>query len=804
MKKILLTTLLTCSFFYSFSQELSHYYNPNKANDVYIDYEDNLMVSIHNDRIFKFNLDNYPNDHTIYSNKDIGAMLPFEKVLLDLDNDIWFIDGDDNVYKQSNSEFVKINQEGEYCRDFVLAKDGSVWLTYSDKIVIHYRGNSGQSFIYDYNKVVTKDNEMFVIYQSDNDKMAIYNANSWFVVSESDFIIKSIYINEANSVFFVKENSTQCCSENYKVGSYYFENGLQTISYDYTDSPVKITNIVADSNSNVYCQFESKDSPDADDSLIDGVLAFPINEGITSAQFFYLNNQTSSITGKMKIGSNDKLWFINNDSSDSLEYIEENNGMFSRTVLSSSYYSIIDFTPGNSELHFIHKSEKFAEYNVSRINETNEVSFLASTESIVFEIINKNGDLFFRTIEGMGYYDGTGISEFGILQEIPTRVTVIEKDSQDNVWAGGYNGLAKFDGVNWDKVTLPEHFDFKTITAMYMTQNNVLWVITNDRYLSKFENEIWSFFEIPENLLYNYSRHLTFDGTDIFMGDNPGFLKFNVETETFTQMDVSSLSFIIRDMVTDNNGVTYVANRDNWGVNRGGLFRIENNGFVRIDNPNIDEASTTEYLRYISIDENDIMWLGYTEELALFDGTDFVAHYPKPSNNLPDQNWNRKIAFYNEVPFLGFTWDGYYKFEEEAYEKVYDLKEDFYTTFIDENIVVGDDTWITFGSGSNYFSGIISIPVSNFVSALGIEENELGVNELNVFPNPVSENKIINFNKNLDKAEINVYSLFGQKIYGIKSFSGDNLKLSTELSTGYYFLHIDSGDSITKFKILIQ
>ncbi|RKM98433.1 hypothetical protein D7036_20095, partial [Aquimarina sp. BL5] len=741
MKKILLTTLLTCSFFYSFSQELSHYYNPNKANDVYIDYEDNLMVSIHNDRIFKFNLDNYPNDHTIYSNEDIGAMLPFEKVLLDLDNDIWFIDGDDNVYKQSNSEFVKINQEGEYCRDFVLAKDGTVWLTYSDKIVIHDRGNTGQSFIYDYNKVVTKDNEMFVIYQSDNDKMAIYNANSWFVVSESDFIIKSIYINEANSVFFVKENSTQCCSENYKVGSYYFDNGLQTIAYDYTDSPVKITNIVADSNSNVYCQFERKDSTDADDSLIDGVLAFPINDGITSAQFFYLNNHTSSITGKMKIGSNDRLWFINNDSSDSLEYIEENNGMFSRTVLSSSYYSIIDFTPGNSELHFIHKSEKFAEYNVSRINETNEVSFLASTESIVFEIINKNGDLFFRTIEGMGYYDGTGISEFGILQEIPSRVTVIEKDSQDNVWAGGYSGLSKFDGVNWDKVTLPEHFDFKTITAMHMAQNDVLWVVTNDRYLSKLENELWSFYEIPSNLSYDYSRHLTFDGTNIFMGDNPGFLKFNVEEETFTQMDVSALSFIIRDMVTDKNGVTYVANRDNWGVNRGGLFRIENNSFVRIDNPNIDEANSTEYLRYISIDENDIMWLGYTEELALFDGVDFIAHYPKPSNDLPNQNWNRKIAFYKGVPFLGFTWDGYYKFEEEAYEKLYDLKEDFYTTFIDENIVVNDEAWITFGSGSNYFSGIISIPVSDFVSTLSIEENELQVNNLNVFPNPVSENK---------------------------------------------------------------
>jgi hypothetical protein len=86
--------------------------------------------------------------------------------------------------------------------------------------------------------------------------------------------------------------------------------------------------------------------------------------------------------------------------------------------------------------------------------------------------------------------------------------------------------------------------------------------------------------------------------------------------------------------------------------------------------------------------------------------------------------------------------------------------------------------------------------------------NETGnsnITLLKIYPNPFNSSATIQFNSNLENAELNFYTIYGQKIKTVNNISGDQIKIDREnLSSGIYFYELmQNGKTYPIEKLLI-
>ena len=86
------------------------------------------------------------------------------------------------------------------------------------------------------------------------------------------------------------------------------------------------------------------------------------------------------------------------------------------------------------------------------------------------------------------------------------------------------------------------------------------------------------------------------------------------------------------------------------------------------------------------------------------------------------------------------------------------------------------------------------------VSTLGIAENQLA--DIDIYPNPVQDNVHIKLDQ---KAKLAIYSLKGEKVFsGYSLRSGGNTLDLSHLSSGVYFIKINTRDNMQTKKLIIQ
>lgn len=119
---------------------------------------------------------------------------------------------------------------------------------------------------------------------------------------------------------------------------------------------------------------------------------------------------------------------------------------------------------------------------------------------------------------------------------------------------------------------------------------------------------------------------------------------------------------------------------------------------------------------------------------------------------------------------------------------------DMSSTFVEEMDDLGVAVFVQEASSKMIFQSAYSVE-----TMVGIGDHG-PFNGLKVYPNP-SNGKVL-FSRSIDKADITVFNVFGQKINGIQGFSGNMVDL-TDLPAGNYILRVENGSERTALAVSI-
>jgi len=95
-------------------------------------------------------------------------------------------------------------------------------------------------------------------------------------------------------------------------------------------------------------------------------------------------------------------------------------------------------------------------------------------------------------------------------------------------------------------------------------------------------------------------------------------------------------------------------------------------------------------------------------------------------------------------------------------------------------------------------------------TSLGVEENVLSLNQVNLFPNPASQMVNINYTlENSSEVKISIFNIAGQEVYTeniVEGFAGENFSEINVSSfvKGTYFVKIQSNESNVTKKLIVE
>ncbi|HXC03498.1 MAG TPA: two-component regulator propeller domain-containing protein, partial [Bacteroidia bacterium] len=180
-----------------------------------------------------------------------------------------------------------------------------------------------------------------------------------------------------------------------------------------------------------------------------------------------------------------------------------------------------------------------AKYNGKEFEKiTSRNGLLSNT---VFAITgDSKGNFWFATNDGISKYDGNKIINFSHVREVGTKSFYsILRDSKGNIWFGGTaNELVKYDGTNFEKVSLPEKLA-KTdkLFGLLEDKNHFIWLTTDQEGVLKYDGKDFTQFEESNGLSSNqvYAIMGDYEG-NIWIGTtNGGADLFNNESfSTYT------------------------------------------------------------------------------------------------------------------------------------------------------------------------------------------------------------------------------------------------------------------------------
>lgn len=233
-----------------------------------------------------------------------------------------------------------------------------------------------------------------------------------------------------------------------------------------------------------------------------------------------------------------------------------------------------------------------------------------------------NGDLWMST-RGKGlmhYKDGIIIEYNPQNSGLPHHhVSNIAFDKEDNLWCATKNGLAKFDGSDWEvfRTEGSGQYDNEFLEIKFDTDGSS-WQRVLGLRLTHFKNGIFTFYDS-------------------------------------TNTGIGALS-VPNKIEIDSKGNKWIISGNQYVEQFGGLSKYDNTQWEFYNTENTD--LTNDHFNSLAIDSNDIVWLGgYFNGLTKFDGTTWSNFIPSNSgisgervHNLCIDRFNNKwMVVYSEV-----------------------------------------------------------------------------------------------------------------------------------------------------------
>lgn len=111
---------------------------------------------------------------------------------------------------------------------------------------------------------------------------------------------------------------------------------------------------------------------------------------------------------------------------------------------------------------------------------------------------DSRGDFWFGTQDGLGHYDGHGLTYYDLESEQGQGVLVriIAEDADGNVWFGARGGVIRYDGESFTTFGESDGLIHQDVWSLWIDRRGEIWIGTLGG-VSRFDGETFTSFEIP-------------------------------------------------------------------------------------------------------------------------------------------------------------------------------------------------------------------------------------------------------------------------------------------------------------------
>ncbi|MEP7322423.1 MAG: two-component regulator propeller domain-containing protein [Saprospiraceae bacterium] len=218
---------------------------------------------------------------------------------------------------------------------------------------------------------------------------------------------------------------------------------------------------------------------------------------------------------------------------------------------------------------------------------------------------DKNGNLWFSTLGGVGKYDGKNFTHFTDKQGLSQNdVYSMLEDKKGNLWFGtSGGGVSKFDGKSFTHFTAKEGLSNNFVRSILEDKSGNLWFGTEGGGVNKYDGKSFTQFTVKEGLSNNIVLSIMQDKNDnLWFGTRSGGVN-KYDGKSFTQFTVKEglSNNVVYSMLEDKKGNIW------FGTGGGGVNKFDGKHFTQFTEK---EGLSNNFVRSILEDNNGNLWFG--------------------------------------------------------------------------------------------------------------------------------------------------------------------------------------------------
>ena len=229
---------------------------------------------------------------------------------------------------------------------------------------------------------------------------------------------------------------------------------------------------------------------------------------------------------------------------------------------------------------------------------------------------------FSQNVNGQSFWSEYVSRNWTAAEGLPgNTINDIIQDNKGYIYIGTYDGLVRFDGVNFyvmNKATIPE-FNVVSARCVFEDSKGNLWVGSNDEGLVKISNRTYTVFTMADGLPSNSVRDITEDKNgNIWIGTSSGVVFINNHQEIITPFKSDDVGLFVNEIYCDTANRIWIA-----CSNSTGLYTYTSGTFEKLHGyPQL----TSNIITSIAQDKRGAFWFGLVSggAIKLEDGELFL------------------------------------------------------------------------------------------------------------------------------------------------------------------------------------